>query len=196
MHEPLPLARIHDCILNFLRNRDDAVLFGAQAVNAYVDEPRMTQDVDILSTHASTLAESLRYHLATTFRIAVRVREVASGNGFRIDQIRKPKNRDLADVRQVATFPATQLIAEVRVPTPEELIAQKIISLAGRSQQPKGDTDRRDLKLLLLAYPALKSLKGPVADRIKALGPSDAALTEWARLVATDIQPEDEVEED
>jgi len=96
----------------------------------------------------------------------------------------------------VATFPATQLIAEVRVPTPEELIAQKIISLAGRSQQPKGDTDRRDLKLLLLAYPALKSLKGPVADRIKALGPSDAALTEWARLVATDIQPEDEVEED
>src|ERR1019366_8507587 len=36
MGEPLPLARIRDTILEFLRNREDAVLFGAQAVNAYV----------------------------------------------------------------------------------------------------------------------------------------------------------------
>jgi hypothetical protein len=34
MKVPLPLATIHDAVLNFLRNRDDAVLFGAQAVNA------------------------------------------------------------------------------------------------------------------------------------------------------------------
>jgi hypothetical protein len=53
MKEPLPLATIHDAVIDFLRNRDDAVLFGAQAVNAYVDEPRMTQDVDVLSTRAS-----------------------------------------------------------------------------------------------------------------------------------------------
>jgi hypothetical protein len=58
MKEPLPLATIHDAVLNFLRNRDDAVLFGAQAVNAYVDEPRMTQDVDTLSTRAAGLAEA------------------------------------------------------------------------------------------------------------------------------------------
>ena len=38
MREPLPLATIHDAVLEFLRGRDDAVLFGAQAVNAYVDE--------------------------------------------------------------------------------------------------------------------------------------------------------------
>jgi hypothetical protein len=31
------------------------------------------------------------------------------------------------------------------------LIAQKVMSLCLRSAQPKGDTDRRDLKLLLLA---------------------------------------------
>src|SRR5215831_1469772 len=49
MREPLPLATIHDAVLDFLRGRDDAVLYGAQAVNAYVDEPRMTQDVDIAS---------------------------------------------------------------------------------------------------------------------------------------------------
>lgn len=195
MHEPLPLAQIHDCILNFLRNRDDAVLFGAQAVNAYVDEPRMTQDVDILSTRAASLAEELCSHLAATFTIAVRVREVAAGQGFRIYQLRQPKNRHLADVRQVKAFPTTQLIAEVRVPTPEELIAQKVISLASRSQQPKGDTDRRDLKLLLLAYPTFKSLTGPVADRIKVTNASDAALAEWGRLVASEIQAEEDADE-
>ena len=48
MGEPVPLATIHDAVLEFLRDRDDAVLFGAQAVNAYVDEARMTQDVDIV----------------------------------------------------------------------------------------------------------------------------------------------------
>jgi len=43
MRESLPLATIHDAVLEFLRGRDDAVLYGAQAVNAYVYEPRMTQ---------------------------------------------------------------------------------------------------------------------------------------------------------
>ena len=53
MQEPLPLATIQDAVLEFLRNRDDAVLFGAQAVNAYVDAWRMTEDVDILSPRAA-----------------------------------------------------------------------------------------------------------------------------------------------
>jgi hypothetical protein len=34
MNEPLPLATIQDGILEFLRGRQDAVLFGALAVNA------------------------------------------------------------------------------------------------------------------------------------------------------------------
>src|ERR1700758_813296 len=87
--EPLPLATIQSAVLEFLRGRDDAVLFGAQAVNAYVDEPRMTQDVDILSTRAAELAEELRAHLNKTFHIAVRVRAVADGKGFRVFQIRE-----------------------------------------------------------------------------------------------------------
>lgn len=49
MQEPLPLATIHRAVLEFMQGLDDAVLFGAQAVNAYVNEPRMTQDVDIAS---------------------------------------------------------------------------------------------------------------------------------------------------
>jgi hypothetical protein len=40
--EPLPLATIHDAVLEFLRGRTDVVLSGAHAVNAYVDESRMT----------------------------------------------------------------------------------------------------------------------------------------------------------
>src|SRR5277367_5694733 len=100
MREPLPLATIHDAVLEFLRGRSDAVLFGALAVNAYVDEPRMTQDVDILSPRAAELAEELRSHLGNLFHIAVRVRVVAGRSGFRIFQLREPKNRHLADVRQ------------------------------------------------------------------------------------------------
>ena len=191
MREPLPLAKVHDAILDFLRNRDDAVLFGAQAVNAYVDDPRMTQDVDILSTRAEALAEELRAHLAGTFTMAARIRAVGGGKGFRIYQLREPKNRHLADVRQIATLPPTQIIAEVRVPTPEELIAQKIISLSTRSAQPKGDTDRRDLKMLLLTYPRLQSEAGPVQDRLRALGADEAALAQWRQLAASRIEAED-----
>ena len=58
MREPLPLATIHDAVLEFLRGRDDAVVFGAQAVNAYVDEPRMSQDIDLVSARATELAET------------------------------------------------------------------------------------------------------------------------------------------
>ncbi len=190
MREPLPLATIHDAVLEFLRNRDDAVLFGAQAVNAYVDEPRMTQDVDILSTRAGDLAEEIRALLARQFTIAVRICEVASGRGFRVFQLREPKNRHLVDVRQIDNLPPNQLIAEVRVPTPEELIAQKIISVSSRSAQPKGDTDRRDLKLLLLGRPDLKVESGLVKERLIAAGAGAAAMIEWAQFVATKIDAE------
>ena len=192
MKEPLPLATIHEAVLEFLRNRNDAVLFGAQAVNAYVDEPRMTQDVDILSTRAGDLAEELRAHLAKQFTIAVRIREVASGRGFRIFQLREPKNRRLVDIRQIDNLPPNQLIAEVRVPTPQELIAQKVISMTVRSAQPKGDTDRRDLKLLLLSYPQLKVESGAVKDRLIAAGADTSAIEEWARLVTTEIESGDD----
>jgi len=192
MKEPLPLAEVHDAVLNFLRNRDDAALFGAQAVNAYVDEPRMTQDVDILSTRAAELAEEVRSHLAAEFHIAVRVRSVAQGKGFRVYQLREPKNRHLVDVRQVDDLPPTQLVADVRVPIPEELIAQKLISLCSRLGQPKADTDRRDLKVLLLAFPHLKSEEGLVLDRLNAAHADDQALAEWCELVATEIRSENE----
>src|SRR5882672_7722351 len=87
MREPLPLATIHDAVLEFLRGRDDAVVFGAQAVNAYVGEPRMTQDIDLMSPRAAELAEELREYLNERFHIAVRIREIGEGRGYRLYQV-------------------------------------------------------------------------------------------------------------
>src|SRR2546421_7959884 len=99
MREQLPLATIHEAVLEFLRGRNDAVVFGAQAVNAYVDEPRMTQDIDILSPRAKELAAEICAHLRQEFHVAVRIREVAGGRGFRVFQARKTGARHLVDIR-------------------------------------------------------------------------------------------------
>ncbi|MHB1421790.1 MAG: hypothetical protein ACYC3I_01065 [Gemmataceae bacterium] len=111
MREPLPLAVIHDAILfEFLADREDAVLYGAQAVNAYVEEPRMTQDVDIASPRAEELAEEIRAFLNKRFHIAVHVRSVREGIGYRVYQVQKPKNRYLVDVRPIDVLPPCQRV--------------------------------------------------------------------------------------
>lgn len=117
LEEPLPLATVQDAVLAFLRGRDEAVLAGAQAVNAYVDEARMTQDVDILSTTAAAFAAALKDHLCATFHIAVRVNDLGAAKGLRLYQVSKPKNRHLVDVRHVPEFPPSQLVEGVRVVT-------------------------------------------------------------------------------
>lgn len=195
MREPHPLAVIHDAVLEFLRGRDDAVLFGAQAVNAYVDEPRMTQDVAILSTHAPQLAEEIREFLGGRFHIAVRVREVAGERGFRIYQIHKPKNRHLVDVRLVAILPPTRKVMDVLVVSPEELIASKVIAFHGRRGKPKSGTDWRDIAMLLLQFPLLKAESGAVHDRLAAAGADPAVFSAWRDIVAENISPEAEDEE-
>ncbi len=82
MREEVPLATIHEAVLDFLRGRNDAVVFGAQAVNAYVGEARMSQDINLISTRAVELAEELRAYLSDHFHIAVRVRALAREKGF------------------------------------------------------------------------------------------------------------------
>jgi len=114
--EPLPLATIQEAVLEFLQGRDDAVVYGAQAVNAYVDEPRMTQNVDILSTRARELAGELCGYLRARFEISVCVRIIKDGLGFRLYQMRKPKNRNLVDVRLVERLPPSKRIARILVP--------------------------------------------------------------------------------
>jgi len=188
MSESLPLAAIQEAVLEFLRGRDDAVVFGAQAVNAYVPEPRMSQDIDLLSTRAAELAEELRSYLGKKFHIAVRVREVADGHGFRIYQIQKTGNRHLVDIRLVQSLPPSQRIAQVLVASPEELIAQKVIAYHRRRGQPKSGTDWRDIAMLLLAFPELKRNDGPVAERLKAEKAGEEVMNLWRELVEQEIQ--------
>src|SRR5213080_2616839 len=191
MREPLPLATIHDAVLQFLRGRDDAVVFGAQAVNAYVDEPRMSQDIDLVSTRAAELAEELREYLSERFHIAARVPVIGAGKGYRLFQIQKPRNRHLVDVRKTDSLPQTERIEDVLVMSPPELIAHKVISYHTRRGQPKSGTDWRDLAMLLLTFPELKRDDGPVGDALHSIAKDDVIQT-WRRLVAEEIlQPDD-----
>jgi len=195
MHEPLPLATIQNAVLEFLRGRDDTVVFGAQAVNAYVDEPRMSQAIDLLSTHAVELAEEIRESLSQKFHIAVRIREIGDGRGYRLSQIQKSGNRHLVDIRPVRTLPSSQRIEQGLVVTPDELIANKVIAYQQRRGQPKSGTDWRDLAMLLLKFPELKHDPGPVTERLRGAGADAATLDVWKELVRHAIQPPDEDEE-
>jgi hypothetical protein len=167
-------------------------VFGAQAVNAYVDAPRMTQDLDLLSSRAGALAQELRTYLRQRFHIAVRVRQVSQGRGYRIFQVRKPRNRHLVDIRAVESLPAAQRLAGVLVIAPVELIASKVQAYYQRRGQPKSGTDWRDLALLLLTFPALKRDPGPVRTCLQTAGADPVVLTIWQELVAQEIRPEDD----
>ena len=195
MREPLPLATIHEAVLEFLRGRDDVVVFGATAVNAYVSEPRMTQDIDLMSMRAPELAEELREYLSERFHIAVRVRVVRGGKGYRLFQVQKKGNRHLVDVRPVESLPQSQKVEEVRVLNPPELIARKLISFNARSGQPKSFTDMRDLAMLLLAFPALKSESGAVTEALKSIGASAEEMKAWRALVSQEITAPNDDEE-
>jgi hypothetical protein len=192
MSETLPLATIQEAVLEFLRGRDDAVVFGAQAVNAYVPEPRMSQDIDLLSPRAEELAEELRAHLSNKFHIAMRIRKIADGRGFRLYQIQKSGNRHLVDIRLVSSLPPSRRIAEVLVASPEELIALKVIAYHLRRGQPKSGTDWRDIAMLLLAFPELKSSDGLVAERLRAENAGEEVMKLWRELVNQEIQTTDE----
>lgn len=195
MHEPLPIGRIQEAIFDFLRGREDVVMFGAQAVNAYVAENRMTQDVDIMSTRAPEIAEELRHYLNEKFHIAVRVRNVRDGLGYRVYQLQKPENRHLADVRPVSSFPPSQRIDGVLVPLPEEVIANKVTAYVRRKEKPKGGTDLRDIRSMLLQYPNLKTLDGPVAERLRENEADETAFSQWREFVEKELESEDDDDE-
>ena len=47
---------------------------------------------------------------------------------------------------------------------------------------------------MLLAFPHLKTSRGPVRDRLEAAGADQAVLAAWDDLVLQDIRPEEEDE--
>lgn len=193
-HEEVPLASIFREVLRFLAARSDAVLFGAQAVNAYCETERMTHDIDVLSTNASELAAAVRDHLANRLHIAIRIREAGEDRAFRVYQVRKPRNRHLVDVRQVDALPDHAEIEGVRVVLPEALVAMKVMSLSARRNRPKGDTDRADIRRLLLAFPTLKVEGGQVARWLRDLGATEFMLSVWAELAGEPIEPDEDDE--
>ena len=195
MHEPLPLATIQEAVLGFLQGRDDVALFGAQAVNAYVSEPRMTQDVDLLSIRARELAEELREHLNQKFHAAIRVREIAEGKGFRVYQVRSEGNRHLVDLRLVEQLPETRRIEDVLILSPAELVASKVVSYRSRKGKPKAGTDWRDLAMLLLKFPELKTDGGEVSELLQKRENGKDILNVWRELVAQEILLEENDED-
>ena len=197
-HEELPLATLFREVFEFIRSREDAVLFGAHAVNVYCTPERMTQDVDVLSTHGAAFAEDLRAHLGAKFHVAVRVREVRAGGGglgFRVYQVRSPKNRHLVDVRHVSEFPPCETVEGIRVVTPGELVAMKVMAVGRRGQRPKGGTDTADLRRLLLTFPALRAEDSGVETRIRELGGAEKDVAAWHEWVSADLQPDEEEED-
>jgi len=190
MKEAVTLAEIQQFVLEFLCDREDAAVFDAQAVNAYVDEPRMSQDVDILTLNAERLAEEIRAGLNLRFNITVRVRSVPSGLGYRVYQLQKPNNRHLVDIRSVAKLPPCQRVERILVPIPPELVSQKVISMTSRSKTAKGMTDIADLRRLLLAFPALKIKEGLVLEALRTASASPLAIAAWSELVAQEIELE------
>lgn len=191
MHEPLPLSKIQGAVLEFLQGREDVVLFGAQAVNAYVPEPRATQDVDIMSNRAHEFAEELRQHLSERFHIAVRVREIPD-KGLRVYQTRKEGNRHLVDVRIQEEFPDCQTVEKIRVLTPPELIASKVTAFISRYGQEKSWTDRRDLTALLRRFQELKTRNGEVERLLLSRDVDDKVLAFWHEMVDEDFVVQDE----
>ncbi len=149
----------------------------------------MTQDVDVMSTDAGTFAEEMRTHLADRFNIAARVGELVSGQGFRIFQHRAPKNRPLVDVRQVAKLPHSQIIADVQIIAPLDLIVHKVLAYPARHGQPKSGTDWRDIMTLLLAFPKYKIEDGEVRNALLASNAPQSALICWTEIAKTDFRP-------
>jgi hypothetical protein len=194
MKEVVPLATVHATVLMFLQDRTDTAIFGAQAVNAYVDQSRMTQDVDVMAVDAESLADEISNHLHQSLNLATRVRSVASGKGYRVYQVLKPKNRHLVDIRQVDKLPACQLSDRIQVVEPASLIALKVISMSARSNTPKGLTDQADLMRLLMTYPDLKTKSGVVSDRLIEQNAEPTAIQVWYDLVSTDFQPDNDDE--
>ena len=190
MKEALPLATIQNAVIDFLRGRDDVVLFGAQAVNVYVNEPRATQDVDLMSTRAAQLTEELANSLSRQFNVYITWKKSKHWDGYALFQLRDNEARRLVDVRSILKLPAAQRIENVLVALPVELIAGKVISHHNRRGRPKSWTDWRDLALLLLTFPELKCDPGPVTDCLNAANAGQAVLAVWRELVAQEILPQ------
>jgi hypothetical protein len=80
----------------------------------------------------------------------------------------------------------------VLVIIPAELIANKVTAFHRRLGSPKSFTDRRDLAVVLLRFPELKTEIGPVRERLDAAGADAGVLAAWREIVMQPILLENE----
>jgi hypothetical protein len=196
MHEPVPIHRVQEAIFAFCRGRADVVVFGAQAVNVHAPVARMTQDVDLFSAHPREVADALAQAVGDQLHIALRVREVSPGKGFRVYQVRREGNRHLADVR-LAEFSLDDSIERdgIRFVSLPTVVALKLRALAKRRLAPKGATDLADLRRLLIAHPELRMKTGAVADAISRTRGGEDASRAWHELLEQPIITDEDVDE-
>jgi hypothetical protein len=86
-------------------------------------------------------------------------------------------------------------VDDVLVVEPPELIANKTAAFVSRRAKPKAGTDWRDLAVLLLQFPELKTETGPVRERLDAAGAGAEVLEAWREIVAQEIVAEDDEDE-
>ncbi len=120
---------------------------------------------------------------------------MGESKGWRLYQVQKERNRHLVDLRSVEKLPDARTIENIKVLAPAELIASKVISYHARRGKPKSGTDWRDVAMLLLTFPALKSETGAVADQLMNSGADEYVLDVWRGLVAQEIEFENEDED-
>jgi hypothetical protein len=179
MSTTVTLADIFRRVFDLLRRHSNAVVFGGQAVNMYVAEPRMTRDVDVMSTNAEALAAEILDTLRHDFHIAVRLRR--AGKGLRIYQATPSDKRPLIDIRPVDGFPSIQVKGGVQIVDAPDLVAMKIVSYADRRNSAKGHTDRRDLIELLKTFPLLRT-SNVVEQLLTRWRAPEKALHAWEEI--------------
>ncbi len=64
--------------------------------------------------------------------------------------------------------------------------------MVNRINSAKGPTDLADMRRLLLAFPDLKALEGPVADRLRKSGAPETVLEAWRKIAIEEIVAEND----
>ena len=90
-------------------------------------------------------------------------------------------------VNAIATALAFSAPAAINHTSSAELIAGKVRAYHERRNEPKGGTDWRDLALLLLAYPQLKTSAGEVRGILTTAKVEPAVLAAWDEIVLREI---------
>lgn len=144
----LLLENVQKFLLNYIFGRKDIVLFGAHAVNVYVDteDIRYTSDIDLLSVEPKELASEIAEAIKEKFNIKVKI----VNERFFYSIWDKTNKRKLADITFTSELPAFIKVNGIQVLTLQQLIEKKKAAIACPSRKTnKRFQDQADLYLLL-----------------------------------------------